>query len=58
MHSTIPYDPQLVLADIVSQDALDLVVKISDAQAPVDTARDKLNSYFWENRPYFKIYRL
>lgn len=44
MPSTIPYDPSLVLGNIVSQDKLDLLVNISTAQAPADAAEDTLNS--------------
>lgn len=44
MPSTIPYDPSLVLGNIVSQDKLDNLVKISALQAPADAAEDELNS--------------
>ncbi len=44
MPSTIPYDPSLVLGNIVSQERLDNLVKISDLQAPADAAEDELNS--------------
>ena len=44
MPSTIPYDPSLVLGNIVSQAKLDNLVAISDAQAPADAAEDNLNS--------------
>lgn len=44
MPSTIPYDPSLVLGNIVSQEKLLNLIKISDAQAPADAAEDELNS--------------
>ena len=44
MPSTIPYDPSLVLGNIVSQAKLDNLVAISEAQAPADAAEDALNS--------------
>jgi hypothetical protein len=45
MPSTIPYDPSLVLGNIVSQAKLDNLVAISALQAPVDAAEDTLNSF-------------
>ena len=44
MPSTIPYDPSLVLGNIVTQDKLDIVTEIAGAQAPADAAEDELNS--------------
>jgi hypothetical protein len=44
MPSSIPYDPSLVLANIVSSDALKLVEQISALQAPVDAAQEQLNA--------------
>ncbi|KAH6655340.1 hypothetical protein BKA67DRAFT_560390 [Truncatella angustata] len=44
MPSSIPYDPSLVLANIVSSDALKLVEQISGLQAPVDAAQEQLNT--------------
>lgn len=44
MPSTIPYDPSLVLGNIVQQDKLDNLVKISSLQAPADAAQTNLNS--------------
>lgn len=44
MPSTIPYDPSLVLGNIVSQQKLDNVVKIASLQAPADAAEANLNS--------------
>jgi hypothetical protein len=45
MPSTIPYDPSLVLGNLVSQPALDNLVAISALQAPIDAAEDTMNSY-------------
>ncbi|KAI4178801.1 MAG: hypothetical protein L6R41_008202 [Letrouitia leprolyta] len=50
MPSTIPYDPSLVLANIVSDKALDIVEKISEAQAPVDAAQEDLNAMLASRR--------
>ncbi|WP_436516344.1 hypothetical protein [Ekhidna sp. To15] len=44
MPTTIPYDPSLVLGNIVSRKKLDLIEKIAAAQAPVNAAEDELNS--------------
>src|SRR5579862_3532177 len=44
MPSTIPYDPSLVLGNIVTKEKLDIVTAISAAQAPADAAEDTLNS--------------
>jgi len=44
MPSTIPYDPSLVLGNIVHQDKLDNLTKISALQAPADSAQTNLNS--------------
>jgi hypothetical protein len=44
MPSTIPYDPSLVLGNLVSQAKLDNLVQISQLQAPADAAEDELNS--------------
>lgn len=44
MPSSIPYDPSLVLGNIVSQEKLDNLVKISELQAPADAAEENLNS--------------
>lgn len=44
MPSTIPYDPSLVLGNIVTKDKLDIVTAISAAQSPADVAEDTLNS--------------
>ncbi|AUC15001.1 hypothetical protein BTO06_07560 [Tenacibaculum sp. SZ-18] len=44
MPSTIPYDPSLVLGNIVSKDKLANIVKISELQAPADAAESELNS--------------
>lgn len=44
MPSTIPYDPSLVLGNVVTQQKLDIVTKIAAAQSPADLAEDTLNS--------------
>jgi hypothetical protein len=44
MPSTIPYDPSLVLGNVVSQAKLDIVTAIAGAQAQADAAEDQLNS--------------
>jgi hypothetical protein len=50
MPSSIPYDPSLVLANIVSSDALKLVEQISALQAPVDAAQEQLNALLTAKR--------
>lgn len=50
MPSTIPYDPSLVLASVVSPEVLKNVESIAQAQAPVDTAQDSLNSLIHSKR--------
>ncbi|MDR2626688.1 MAG: hypothetical protein LBC40_01480 [Dysgonamonadaceae bacterium] len=44
MPSTIPYDPSLVLGNIVEQEKLNTVVRIAEIQAPADAAQSELNS--------------
>ncbi len=44
MPSVIPYDPSLVLGNIVSPKKLEHIQKISQIQAPADRAEDELNS--------------
>lgn len=44
MPSTIPFDPSLVLGNIVDAKVLKAVEDISAAQAPMDAAQDKLNA--------------
>jgi hypothetical protein len=44
MPSTIPYDPSLILGNIVQQSKLDNIVKISSLQAPADAAQTNMNS--------------
>ena len=44
MPSTIPYDPSLVLGNIVTKEKLDVVTAIASAQAPADAPEDALNS--------------
>jgi hypothetical protein len=50
MPSSIPYDPSLVLANIVSSDALKLVEQIASLQAPVDAAQEHLNTLLTAKR--------
>jgi len=50
MPSTIPYDPSLVLASVVSPEVLTTVEAIAQAQSPVDTAQDSLNSLIHSKR--------
>ena len=50
MPSTIPYDPSLVLANVVTGDALKVVEQISAAQAPVDAAQENLNALLTSRR--------
>lgn len=45
MPSTIPYDPSLILGNIVDQSKLDNIAKISALQAPADSAELNLNSF-------------
>src|SRR5688572_13520555 len=45
MPSVIPYDPTLVLGNLVTQAKLDIVTEIAAIQAPVDAAEDTLNSF-------------
>jgi hypothetical protein len=45
MPSVIPYDPSLVLGNLVSQAKLDNLTQISSIQAPIDAAEDTMNSY-------------
>ena len=45
MPTTIPYDPSLVLGNIVHPDRLQNLLEISAAEAPVDAAEETLNSY-------------
>ncbi|OQP60597.1 hypothetical protein A3860_32810 [Niastella vici] len=44
MPSEIPYDPSLVLGNLVSQAKLDNLVAISALEAPIDAAEDNLNT--------------
>ncbi|KAI9150024.1 hypothetical protein HJFPF1_09776 [Paramyrothecium foliicola] len=50
MPSSIPYDPSLALMSVVSDVALDIVKAIAQAQAPVDAAKDNLNSLLSSKR--------
>jgi len=44
MPSSIPYDPSLVLANVVDNTALAVIQKISEAAAPADAAQNNLNA--------------
>lgn len=44
MPSSIPYDPSLVLGNIVHPAAIEKVVAIAELQQPIDAAQAKLNS--------------
>jgi hypothetical protein len=44
MPSTIPYDPSLVLGNLVNQEMLDNLEAIAALQGPIDAAEDNLNS--------------
>jgi hypothetical protein len=44
MPSTIPYDPSLILGNIVEQEKLDNLIQMSQLQAPADSAQTSLNS--------------
>jgi hypothetical protein len=50
MPSTIPYDPNLVLANVVNNEAINIVTQISAAQAPADAAEENLNSLISSRR--------
>ncbi|MCJ1479786.1 hypothetical protein MMC13_008472 [Lambiella insularis] len=50
MPSSIPYDPSLVLANVVNSKAIDIVMQISAAQAPVDAAEGTLDSLIASRR--------
>lgn len=44
MPSTIPYDPSIVLGNIVNPAKLDQLTRIAQRQAPIDAAENNLNS--------------
>lgn len=44
MPSTIPYDPSIVLGNIVDPAKLDQLTRISQRQAPIDAAENNLNT--------------
>lgn len=50
MPSSIPYDPSLVLANVVSVQAIEIVEGISIAQAPADAAQEDLNALLASRR--------
>lgn len=44
MPSTIPYDPSIVLGNIIAPEKLDQLTRISQIQAPIDAAENNLNT--------------
>ncbi len=50
MPSTIPYDPSLVLGNIVDPSKIAALQKIAEIQKPVDNAQLELNSYILSKR--------
>jgi len=52
MPTSIPYDPSLVLANIVDPDALANILKISSLQGPIDAAQETLNSLLTMRRSF------
>lgn len=44
MPTTIPYDPSLALGNVIHPDAVKLLAKLAEAQAPIDAAQDTMNS--------------
>lgn len=44
MPLTIPYDPSIVLGNIIDPAKLDQLMRISQRQAPIDAAENNLNS--------------
>ncbi len=44
MSTTIPYDPSLILGNIVPEEKLTVLEAISDLQTPIDAAQGELNS--------------
>lgn len=50
MPSTIPYDPSLILGNVISQDTLQVVEDIAKAQAKVDAAEENLNALLFSRR--------
>ncbi len=45
MPTSIPYDPSLVLGNIVQEEKLDNLLKIGELEAPVNAAEETMNSY-------------
>ncbi|MGB3519406.1 MAG: hypothetical protein WBA43_23345 [Elainellaceae cyanobacterium] len=50
MPITIPYDPGLVLGNIVDQTRIDNLKAIADAQKPIDDGQDRLNALILQRR--------
>lgn len=45
MTTAIPYSPNLVLGNIVDKDAMDTILEIAKETAPIESAKDTLNSF-------------
>ena len=52
MPSSIPYDPSLVLANVVHPVVIDAVTAVAKAQAPADAAEEQLNSLIAMRRSF------
>ena len=50
MPTSIPYDPSLVIGNIVDKDRIEHLEDIANAQKPIDDAQDKLNSLILQKR--------
>ena len=50
MPSTIPYDPSLVLGNLIALDKITKLQAIAAAQKPADLAQDSLNSLILNKR--------
>ena len=57
MPSTIPYDPSLILGNVVTKPRLDLIEQIAKLQAPADAAEQNLNSLIILKRSMDRGYR-
>lgn len=45
MTTAIPYSPNLVLGNIVDKEAMDTILEIAKETAPIESAKDTLNSF-------------
>ncbi len=50
MPSSIPYDPSLVLGNLVQEPILDNLLEVAQLQAPIDAKHESLNSLIMMNR--------